>query len=188
MNPKHLLILNQLNEANLLYGLGGSMMLKLRSFEINPHDIDLFVSIDDYHKVIDIFSNHAIQVDTHSQHPFKTKHFTSFRCEDTTFDIMAGFAYEHLEGIYVALFDKLSISDYVQIDKTDIPLMSLEEWFILYSVMNRRDKVELIVNAWKQQNIEHPYLLERQLSLELPYSVKQRILKLTQTKEASLNQ
>ena len=182
MNPKLLLILNKLNEAKLLYGLGGSMMMKLRSFELQPHDIDLFVSIDDYNKVIDIFSNHATQVVTQTKNPFKTKHFTSFKCEDISFDIMAGFAYEHLEGVYVALFDELSIPDIAIINDINIPLMSLEEWFILYSIMDRSDKVDMIETIWKKHGVEHPNLLERQLRLEIPHIIKNKILVYLQDK------
>ena len=176
MNKKILSILNQLNEAKLLYGLGGSMMLKLRSFDIEPNDIDLFVSVDDYSKVIDIFNVYATQVVTPSKYPFKTKHFTSYKCEDITIDIMAGFAYEHLEGTYIALFDHLSIPNTSQINNTNIPLMSLEEWFILYSIMNRSDKVEMIEKFWKTHEVQYPRLLERQLMLELTTSLKAKIL------------
>jgi hypothetical protein len=176
MNQKILSILNQLNEAKLLYGLGGSMMLKLRSFDIEPHDIDLFVSVDDYSKVIDIFSVYATQLITHSKNPFKTKHFTSYKCDDIIVDIMAGFAYEHLEGTYVAHFDYLSIPDITRIENINIPLMSLEEWFILYSIMSRSDKVEMIEKYWKVKGIQYPRLLERQCVLELTTSLKAKIL------------
>lgn len=186
MNQKLLLIFNQLNESNVLYGLGGSMMLKLRLFEIEPHDIDLFVSVEDYHQTMEIFREHTTQLVTTSKHPFKTLHFTSFSCEDITIDIMAGFRYLHLDGTYTALFDKLSITGLVHTDNIEIPLMSLEEWYVLYSVMNRNDKVEMIEKRWRNQNLEHLYLLERQLNLELPYSLKQKILNYLQNK-GSLN-
>jgi hypothetical protein len=186
MNKTILNLLSQLNRARITYAIGGSTMLKIRLFELEPHDIDIFVSIDDYSHTIEILKSHAKQIPTKSKECFTTKHFSTFKCDDIVIDIMAGFAYEHQEGTYSAIFDQSSISVWMNIDDTEVPLMSLEEWFVLYSIMCRKDKVDIIENYWKYQGVEYPVLLFRQLTLTLPIEVKHKILSIIKENEVLL--
>lgn len=175
MNKTLLNVFKQLNEAHLLYAIGGSMMLKLRSFDVIPQDCDIMVMETDFQSVVEIFQCVATQVNKPSLLPYKTKHFTTFNLEDITIDIMAGFTYEHLEGTYYTMFDSESITDWVQVEEIKLPLMSLEEWFILYNIMNRLEKTKLIETYWKLNVIKHPQLLSRQLHQNIPSKLVLRI-------------
>ena len=171
MKSKVLSLLAQLNDSKMQYAIGGSMMLKLRSFNVVPKDIDIMVSESDFQDVVDLFQSVAIQVNKASHSPFKTKNFTTFMLDDVSIDLMAGFAYEHSEGIYCAIFDSLSIPDWIKIEGVMLPLMSLEEWYVLYSIMNRHEQVKLIEVFWNNEGLKHPQLLARQLDLSIPKSI-----------------
>jgi hypothetical protein len=171
MNKTLQQVFTQLNEAQLMYAIGGSMMLKLRLFDVAPNDYDIMVSEADYHDVVAIFQRVAKQESKPSSFSFKTKYFTSFILEDITIDIMADFAYEHSEGIYHAIFDSESITDWILMEELQIPIMSLEEWYVLYNVMHRYEKIELIETYWKLNNLMNPQLLNRQLGQNLPFSI-----------------
>ncbi len=186
MNNIVLDLLSQLNDSKIRYAIGGSMMLKLRLFDVVPKDIDIMVNESDFQHVVDLFQSVAEQVSKPSLIPFKTKYFTTLLLEDISIDIMAGFAYEHSEGIYYAIFDSKSVTDWEKIEGVKLPLMSLEEWYVMYLVMNRKNKAEIIDDYWRNQDIDHPYLLERQLSLNLPQSVKKRIYTHLKRKEISI--
>jgi hypothetical protein len=107
--------------------------------------------------------------------PYLTPFFYRFLMEHTRVDLMSNFGYAHHEGCYHAIFDEISIVKHIERDGLVIPLMSLEEWFVMYEIMKREKQVKLIETYWSNHGIEFPDLLNRQLQLNIPTHVKAKI-------------
>jgi len=156
-----------LNQRQIRYGVGGSWMLKEYGLPTEPKDIDLFIHSDDINKCLDLIEPYHVDKASDSDSPFKTEFFTTLQIESLSIDIMGGFAYLHDQGLYKAIFDDHSIVSEVIVDDVHIPLMSLEEWYVLYIVMGRQKQCELIEHHWKHHGMEHSHLLQRQWSCNL---------------------
>ncbi|MCD8519542.1 MAG: hypothetical protein LRY24_01415 [Erysipelotrichaceae bacterium] len=156
-----------LNQRQIRYGMGGSWMLKEYGLPTEPKDIDLFIHSDDINKCLDLIEPYQIHQVNVPDSPFKTTFFATLQIESMSIDIMGGFAYLHDQGLYKAIFDDHSIVSEVIVDDVHIPLMSLEEWYVLYIVMGRQKQCELIENHWKHHGMDHSHLLQRQWSCNL---------------------
>ncbi|MET3697044.1 hypothetical protein SAMN05877753_101377 [Bacillus oleivorans] len=89
---------------------------------------------------------------------------------------MGGFAIQHQEGIYKLTFNEESIVDHKNINGVEIPLCSLEDWYVLYWLIpDKREKADLIENYLRNKGVKHPRLLEKALEQPLPFEVKERV-------------
>ncbi|MBS3972617.1 MAG: hypothetical protein KGZ84_06360 [Erysipelotrichia bacterium] len=160
---------------DIFYAVGGSWMLKHMGLEITPHDIDIFMHENDIQKAVNLCLEVALLQPPIASGPFLTPYFYRFHMKDTRVDLMANFGFAHEEGHYHAIFDELSIVKHIEKDGLSIPLMSLEEWFVMYEMMKREKQVKLIETYWSKYGIEFPHLLKRQLQLNIPIHVKTKI-------------
>lgn len=176
MNKQIIEWFKSLNQRQIRYGLGGSWMLKEYGLPTEPKDIDLFIHSDDINKCLDLIEPYQIHQVNVPDSPFKTTFFATLQIESMSIDIMGGFAYLHDQGLYKAIFDDHSIVSEVIVDDVHIPLMSLEEWYVLYIVMGRQKKCELIEHHWFINGINHPRLLQRQLTCSLDHHSRSRLI------------
>lgn len=83
---------------------------------------------------------------------------------------MGGFGIQHIDGIYKLSFDKKSIVAYKKINGVDIPLCSLEDWYVLYWLIpNKQEKALLIENYLRANGLMYPHLLETALKQPLHF-------------------
>lgn len=161
-----------LNQRQIRYALGGSWMLKEYGLPTEPKDIDLFIHMSDLNKCLDLIEPYQLEKANNPDSLFKSEYFTTLQFESMSIDIIGGFAYLHDQGLYKAYFDDMSIVSEFIIDDSSIPLMSLEEWYVLYSIMGRQKQCELIERHWKLNGMNQPYLLKRQLSCSLNHQTR----------------
>ena len=58
---------------------------------------------------------------------------------------MSGFDVNHNNGVFEYIFDNNSISDFKIINGVNIPFTSLEDWYVIYQLIPKREaKVNLI--------------------------------------------
>jgi hypothetical protein len=168
----------KLSSKNITWGVGGSLLLSFYQIIDKPNDIDILV--DEVHatKLNKILSSIGESKEALSTEPFCTTYFSKYRINGIDFDVMGGFAIQHDEGIYKISFQQDSILTYKNINGTDIPLCSLEDWYVLYWLIpNKQEKAMLIEKYFKANGIAYPYLLTEALKQPLPLEVKERIKK-----------
>ena len=169
-------IATELNKANILWGLGGSKLLDCYHLIESVNDIDILIVESDIKQAENIFSIIATEQKAISKEPFATKHFRTYTHARTSIDVMAGFQIHHPKGLYTMEFDRLSLTDSTYINDTYIPLSSLEDWYILYTLIPRKQyKADLIEAHWKKYGIQHPYLITRSLKKSLPSPLRTRL-------------
>ncbi|MBB6452654.1 hypothetical protein HNQ94_001100 [Salirhabdus euzebyi] len=163
-------------KKNIIWGLGGSLLLHFHDIVDNPNDIDLLVAERDFPYLHDLMSKNAVQIDTKSKKPFCSTYFQKYHMDTTDVDMMGTFAIEHELGIYKLELDVNSITEYVQVKGVCIPLTSLEDWFILYQLIpNKRNKAEQLEDYFCANGVKYPKLLEKALQQPLPFSIKERV-------------
>ncbi|MFD2042930.1 nucleotidyltransferase domain-containing protein [Ornithinibacillus salinisoli] len=169
----------KVNKMNISWGVGGSLLLSFHKLIDKPNDIDILVD----EKNVDPFNSILSQIGKtkeaiHSD-PFKTVYFSKYSIDSVDIDLMGGFAIQHNEGMYKLSFNEESVVAHKTINGVEIPLCSLEDWYILYWLIpGKQEKAILIENYLMDVGVTYPRFLEAALKQPLPYEVKERVKKL----------
>lgn len=169
-------IAKELNSQEILWGIGASIVLYNYGLVDNPNDIDILVDIKDIQKADMILKNLGVKKLTEKIDMYSTRYFYEYVIKNIDVDVMAGFIVNHSNGDYRYSFDHKSITNFIVINGIDIPLTSLEDWYVIYQLIpGREHKVRIIEDYILQNGLEHPDLLKRALTKTLPAEVKYRI-------------
>ncbi len=168
-----------LNESNILWGVGASMLLSQYHLINQPNDIDLFVDIKDIEKADGILLGLGRKKPREKTAAYATEYFYEYTIHGFDVDVMAGFKINHDCGIFEYIFDHHSIAEVVNINGVDIPFTSLEDWYVMYQLIPDREKKVNLIEAYLMANgIGKPALLKRALQGNLPPMVRKKIMDL----------
>lgn len=166
----------KLNEEKIVWGVGGSIMLNHYGIIDKPNDIDILVDLNDIEKADKIIKSIGEKKDWEKEDTYSTEHFYEYIVNDIDVDVMSGLTINYDNGIFRYIFDECSISDNKKINGVNIPLTSLEDWYVLYQLIPKREmKVRIIENYLLLNGVKRPDLLERSLSGDLPKQVRDKI-------------
>lgn len=156
--------------------MGASIVLNHYGLIDNPRDIDLFIALEDIDKACEILNSLGEKKPQKCSEIYSTEHFNQYTINDNNVDLMAGFKINHKEGIYEYKFGSNSIDSTMNLNGIQIPLTSLEDWYILYQLIPGRDeKVRLIEDyLLKKESIEEE-IIEKTLDGNLPKEVRERV-------------
>lgn len=170
---------NELNKANILWAVGASILLMQYKLVNNPNDIDLLIHINDIEKADKILKSMGEKKTFEKTDIYSTEYFYEYVINGFDIDVMSGLKINHYAGTYNYIFDKDSISQYINIHDINIPLTSLEDWYVLYQLIpNRGKKVKIIEDYLKSTGVNNTNLLKRSLLGNLPSNVKYKIREL----------
>ncbi|MFS0864615.1 hypothetical protein [Fredinandcohnia sp. 179-A 10B2 NHS] len=170
---------DELNSRNIKWGVGGSLLLHFHGLVDDPNDVDILVSVEDVEQVREVFSSLAVAKEVVSKEPFRTRHFSKYTANQVDFDVMGGFAIEHSEGVYELDFGECSVADTREISGVEIPLCSLEDWFVLYWLIpGKQEKVELLEAYFHLNGLTNSSIFEKALKQPLSFELKERIINL----------
>lgn len=165
-----------LNSNSIRWALGASYALYFYGLVDKARDIDIIVDEKDIHKAIELLSKVAAIENEPPKGKYLTEFFYYFTYENSEIDIISNFKIKHESGEYSYNFDEGAIVDSVTIDNVDIPLVAMEDWYVLYFVMrNKKGREDLIENEFRNKTIKNRNLLKRALNQELPEDVRSRI-------------
>lgn len=171
-----------LNKSEGLWAVGASVMLYFNGLVEKPNDIDILAAEKDIEKIKNVMDNlgeMTFDGCDECKEPYLTKYFYKYKVADTDIDLIAGFRIKNEQGIYEMLFDENSVASYGKVNGVSVPLCSLEDWYVLYQLMEGREaKVKLIEDYLVKNGIKNKGLLERTLKEKLPDSVKSNVKKL----------
>lgn len=166
----------QLNELDIVWGVGASLLLNHYGLVDKPNDIDILVHIEDVAKVDALLQNIGQKKIRDINTTYSTKYFYKYIVNGIDIDVMAGLIINHFEGAYEYMFDTQSISELCKINNITIPFTALEDWFVLYQLIpNRDEKVKLIQGYLMSNGVKNPFLLNRALDGNLPAQVRNKI-------------
>jgi len=152
-------------EHQILWGLGGSWVLKKNGFSVVPHDIDLFCTVADVESADAILLTLGTRIPPSEKDPrYQTGTFYEYQIDGVDVDLMCEFSILYRGEAILYPFDASSIAEIEVLDGCALPYTSLEEWYVLYRLMNRKkDHIGAIRSHLMQSGIRHPQLLDRLL-------------------------
>lgn len=166
----------KLNDSNVVWGVGASILLNQFGLIDKPNDIDIFVDIKDIDKVDEILKSIGDKKPWEKAATYSTKYFYEYVINGIDIDVMAGFRINHNSGVFEYVFDNSSILETRKINGIDIPFTSLEDWYVIYQLIpNREAKVNMIEKYITSNGIKRCDLLERILEGNLPVEVREKV-------------
>lgn len=169
-------IAEKLNAEKIVWAVGASLLLNRFALIDKPNDIDILVHLKDVEKADGILKSIGEKIEAKKETTYATKFFNEYVINGIDVDLMSGLTINHQAGAFQYIFDNDSISDVWQVNGSEIPLTTLEDWYILYQLIPKREaKVKIIEEYLMVNGIRHSNLLKRALDLNLPDEVRENI-------------
>lgn len=169
----------KLNNSNIVWGVGASILLNQSGLIDKPNDIDIFVDIKDINRADEILKSIGEKKQWEKTATYSTKYFYEYIINGVDVDVMAEFAVNHNSGVFEYIFGYDSISEFKKINGVDIPFTSLEDWYVIYQLIpDREAKVNIIESYLISNGVKKPILIERILRGNLPVEVRERVKKI----------
>lgn len=132
-----------LTENKITWAIGGSYLLYIHGLYESPNDIDIWVSENDFKKLRIIFSGYEeIKEKIHLPEEF---HFKIFY-EKCAVDFVAYFSVNPNQKEYDYFVNPSRIQIKQFNGDLNLPCLYLEEWYIIYDLLNKEEKLKIIEN------------------------------------------
>lgn len=178
-------IATKFNARNIFWGVGGSQLLSYFDITREVNDLDIIVSKESIEEALIILSKLGSVSDIPIKEEYLTESFTCFNIDDMQLDVISGFKIKHECGVFEFKFEKNKLT-YINLNNTIIPLTSLEQWYIAYLLMKKRDekvnRIEEYFIKTKHVNVEDLKLYQNQ---QFACKINKRIDKLVKALEKS---
>ncbi len=177
-------IISDFQKSGVRWGLACSMNLFLRGVVDEFHDLDLLVEAKDIGKIITIMEkNGAELIATGGNGYCESDVYMHFQFGRIDIDIISGFRLITFGTSFLYEFNENEL-DKIEVNKTEIPLISMEALYILYSMMEgwqprRRYKRILIEEYLLYQKVAFPSIFENALQqYQLPGWIRRNLAEL----------
>jgi len=162
-------IVKALQQEQIRFGIGGSLLLAHHGLSVTPRDIDLVVALEDVERAVQVLSEMGTVVEQDETSLYATQVFQEFIIHDIDLDLMSGLRIRHDEGTFVYPFAEQTINE------TGLPFMALVDWYVIYQLIpGREQKVVMIEHCLADQEVDRERL-EQLRRLNLPQDVSNRI-------------
>ena len=176
MEKTLLKIAEKFNRKDISWAIGASYLLKLYNIVDKANDLDILVLKDDLKQAASILDKIGTKQAIEVKKEYSSKKFYKYHINGVEVDLFAGLVINYNNSFYDYHFEQKSITDYKKINNVLIPLASLEDWYILYSLMPRKEnKVKLLEEHFNKQNIKNPEIFNEILKKDLPNELKNSI-------------
>ncbi len=176
--PKIIDFLKLLDEHQINYHIGGSFLLMLHELTDDFYDVDILLDNKDYHKAFQIFRQYPYRIYPKTNPLFHTVNLVKVDFHQIHFDLLFDFKMQldDFHYAYPLLHPNELISKFV--GGYEIPCSLLEEWLLIYLVIGRDDKIEILDTYFKKHKKDSkPYFLEILGLPHLPEPIKHHIAK-----------
>ena len=137
-------IAHVLNEAQVLWAVGGSLLLYFKGITDTFRDLDLMVAEEDAGRVRELLSGMGTQALPNPDAQYRTRHFLEFTIDGVEVDVLAGFVIVKDGKAYECPLLAQQVAEQICLNDEKIPLQSLTDWRRYYELMGRGEKAEKI--------------------------------------------
>lgn len=128
----------------ITWALGASALLYFKGIAQDFGDIDIVTVIEEIPKIKEALRGLGEPEPENPANRGKARAYLAYRIDGIEVEIMAGLVFQTESGRHEYSLCKEEIKDFAPLRGIRIPLQSLEEWKIYYSLMGRTEKVRMI--------------------------------------------
>ncbi|MFV0351318.1 MAG: hypothetical protein ACK5JF_03275 [Oscillospiraceae bacterium] len=173
-------IADAFNGSGLVWALGGSYTLALTGLPVQPRDMDLLVNPEDAIQADKLLCGLGQKLPPNPHVKYATKMFGEYRIENADVDLMGGFAIRTDTGTLEYLVNPDEIV-WSRDGEKALPLCPPEDWLVLYALMERSEKEEMLYSWLEQKQKINKSILKKWQQKKLPPKVKVLIQNLLET-------
>lgn len=174
LNDVLLKVSTEFNKNKIRYGIGASLLLKAYDIVSEVSDIDILIDYNYVEKAKQILDSLGLKKDFKKNDLYQTDTFLEYNIDGIDLDIMSKFTINTDEGVFIYPFEKEEIKTVNKFNCNDLPLLSLENWFIAYILINRSDKAKLIKDYFTKNGFDR-LILEEGLKQQTSKKVRREI-------------
>lgn len=167
-----------LEQHQITWGIGGSCLLQLYGLYNNPQDLDLWVQPSDIGRLRGIFIDFP-EMPTEIPIPKEFHYKINYR--NLEVDFIACFITKPNQYQFTYNINPQNIR-MLSLDDIQVPCTYLEDWYIIYRLLNKDDKANLIKRIFKYQQIDFDErAIEQAINsnqVSLPIRIKKDVLRL----------
>jgi hypothetical protein len=139
------------------------------------NDIDIIVEstdLDKAKKIMDKIAKPSNDIILSDQ---LESYLIQYKIGKTKIELMSDLKIKFGRGTYRMIFDEKSIQKKINIEGVTVPLLALEELYVMYQLLKgKEEKADKIETYFKQKGLKDKDLLMRAISQELPLTVVNR--------------
>ncbi|QXE02591.1 nucleotidyltransferase family protein [Terribacillus sp. DMT04] len=170
-------VIKLLEEHEVPYSIGGSLLLFLKGLSVQPNDVDLLVKPENFSQAKQVLQKRAVQIeDKPPQGRYITKACTTFTMLDNIqVDLMADFAVTYEDALFRMPFTAVKEQTTAGI----LPLGSMEAWSVIYWLLpNKEAKRKLMERYFQLHGLSNRHILEEARRIGMPAKADHAIGKL----------
>lgn len=167
-------IARELNQGGITWGIGGSLLLYINGLSDQFEDIDLIVQDKDALAAQRLLIKHGPMQPKNPDERFRTRGFFEFIIDEVDIDLMSVLAIMNGEEETVIPFTEDDIERLEPFGVEQLPLMYLEDWYVIYLLIGRETKINLLEEHFKQGKVNQARI-QHLLQEKLPDSVRERL-------------
>ena len=139
-----------LNDNHIKWGIGGSYLLKIYDLVDDPNDLDLWVDPIDIVRVREIFDQYD---EIYTSIPLPPNLHYKIKYRNTEVDFVGCFSVKPNQRSFKYNISPTNIK-MIQLDEIEVPCTYLEDWYIVYRLLKRDEKAEMIKKFFKKHSFE----------------------------------
>jgi hypothetical protein len=132
-----------LNENNVKWALGGSMMLYFRKITSHANDLDIMINVEQKEVVKDLFLNLGKMHESQESTVFQSQVFLEFDIDGVEIDVIGGFVI-NVDGNAQCYPLENKEYDQITVDNETVFLDDISAWYTYYKAMNKDIRVQEI--------------------------------------------
>ena len=175
MEKELLMICQNLNQAAVRYAVAFSYVLKHHGIVDKVNDLDIIVYEEDVEKAKTVLSKLGTPSSEIKLSDQFSSYLVQYKVNKTNVELISGLKINFGRGNYQMIFDEKSVQKRINKEGVTIPLLSLEDLYVIYMLIKGKEETANKVEAYlKQKGVKDKDLLLRCLSQELPLNVINR--------------
>lgn len=158
----------KLHTTDVTWAVGAGYLLQCKGVADGYHGFDMLIAQEDVEKADKVLSRLGMRSEDAASDTFHcTYHF-----DGADVDVRAPFV---VEGKYHLRFNKASVAEQVKVLGVQVPLMYLEDWYVLYALWGRTRQVEQLAAYFQQHGVQHPERFQQVVQEPLPEEMQRAI-------------
>jgi hypothetical protein len=175
MEKELIVVCSEFNKNNIKYAVAFSFVLKHYGLTDKVNDLDIIVDASDLDKAKKIMDKIATPSSDIVLSDQLESYLIQYKINKTKIELMSDVKIKFGRGTYRMIFDDKSIQKRINIEGVTVPLLALEELYVMYLLLKgKEDKADKIETHFKQKGLKDKDLLMRSISQELPLTVVNR--------------
>lgn len=167
-----------LQGKDIVWALGASMMLYFHGLVAEPNDVDILVAPENADAMDALLRENGEKLPSPPNAGYGTKVFNEYVLDGVGVDMMAGFVIRRDGRDYAYALNAADFT-YVEQDGLKVPLTPLEDWYVLYQLMQGRAVRVAQIRGHLMEHGARRALLDAWLARDIPQDVRESLMELT---------